>query len=81
MPTDYEIKSIEKLPKSLKATGKIYDDMLKDLRKKPVGNYLIEPKNRKPLSVYVALNKKIKENNIKDLRLHFLNKEVYVERL
>ena len=77
----FKIKEpIDKLPR--KASSRrvlIYDQLLKALDKKPIGIYPIEVSDKKPMTVYVALSKRLKDR--KDLKLHFMDKTVYIEKL
>jgi hypothetical protein len=77
----FKIKEpVNKLPR--KASSRrvlVYDQLLKALDKKPNGIYPIEITDKKPMTVYVALSKRLRDR--KDLKLHFMDKTVYIEKL
>ncbi|MCS7113923.1 MAG: hypothetical protein RMJ15_07060 [Nitrososphaerota archaeon] len=67
-------------PKIVKAKRVLeYDELIKSISNEPKGWYKINIPNRKPSTVYVALAKRLKGRT--DLKLHFINKVVYIEKL
>ena len=76
----FKILPIETLPKRhFPVRQLVYDNILKELESKSKGNYKIEIPNKKSQSVYLALTKRCK--NRKNLKVHFISKTVYVEKL
>jgi hypothetical protein len=66
-----KIKKIERV--------KEYSQLIESITNEPVGWYKVNIPNKKPQTVYVALSKKLKGRT--DLKLHFVNKVVYIEKL
>jgi hypothetical protein len=66
-------------PRKFPAKAKVYSDLIEAIDSKPKGFYPIEVKDKKPMTVYVALSKRLKDR--KDLKLHLRGKQVYLEKL
>jgi hypothetical protein len=66
-------------PRKFPAKAKVYTDILEAIESKPKGFYPIEVANKKPMTVYVALAKRL--GTRKDLKLHIRGKIVYIEKL
>jgi hypothetical protein len=79
--SEFKIKEpVDKLPaKAFPRRVLVYDQLLKALDKKPNGIYPIEVTDKKPMTVYIALSKRLKGK--KDLKIHFIDKTVYIEKL
>jgi hypothetical protein len=73
-------EAIKKLPpRKFPAKAKVYNDIIEAIESKPKGFYPIEVANKKPMTVYVALNKRI--GTRKDIKLHMRGKTVYIEKV
>jgi hypothetical protein len=66
-----KIKKIERV--------KEYSQLIESITNEASGWYKVNIPNKKPQTVYVALSKKLKGRT--DLKLHFVNKVVYIEKL
>ena len=66
-------------PRKFPAKAKVYTDIIEAMDSKPKGYYPIEVRDKKPMTVYVALNKRIKDR--KDLKLRMRGKVIYIEKL
>lgn len=77
----FKIKEpVGKLPgRAFPKKAKVYDELLEAIDKKPDGIYPVEVAGKKPMSVYVALNKRTKGR--KDIKLHLRQGTVYIEKL
>lgn len=70
---------VKKLPpRKFPAKAKVYSDLIEAIDSKPKGFYPIEVKDKKPMTVYVALSKRLKDR--KDLKLHMRGKQIYLEK-
>jgi hypothetical protein len=58
---------------------KEYDELINSISKEPTGWYKVSIPNRKHQTMYVALSKRLKGS--KELKVHFINKTVYIEKL
>ncbi|MEM3688207.1 MAG: hypothetical protein QXW80_06855 [Candidatus Micrarchaeia archaeon] len=56
-----------------------YEELIKAIEGEPKGWYKVTIPNRKPSTIFVALAKKLKGRE--DLKLHFINKTVYIEKV
>ncbi|MEM3714214.1 MAG: hypothetical protein QXF82_04625 [Nitrososphaeria archaeon] len=56
-----------------------YEELIKAIENEQVGWYKVNIPNKKPSTVYVALAKRLKGRT--NLKLHFINKVVYIEKL
>ncbi|MEM0007257.1 MAG: hypothetical protein QXR89_03185 [Candidatus Bathyarchaeia archaeon] len=56
-----------------------YDELIKSIESEPKGWYKVTIPNRKPSTIFVALAKKLRGR--RDLKLHFINKTVYIEKI
>lgn len=71
---------VKKLPpRKFPAKAKVYSDLIEAVESKPRGFYPIEVKDKKPMTVYVAINKRLKDR--KDLKLHMRGTTVYIEKV
>jgi hypothetical protein len=71
---------VKKLPaRKFGEKVKVYTDIIEAMESKSKGFYPIEVKDRKPMTVYIALAKKVKDR--KDLKPHMRGKIVYMEKL
>jgi len=71
--------ALESLPsRAFPKRSLVYDKLIKALESKPIGIYPVEVSNKKPLTLYVALAKRLKNN--KNLKIHFINRKVIVEK-
>jgi hypothetical protein len=77
----YEIgEPVKKLPpRKFPAKAKVYTDLLEKMNSKPKGFYPITIENKKPMTIYIALSKRLKGR--KDLKLHMRGKTIYIEKL
>jgi len=66
-------------PRKFPAKAKVYNDIIETVESKPKGFYPIEVPNKKPMTVYVALSKRLKNN--KNLRLHMRGSTIYIEKM
>ena len=66
-------------PRKFPAKAKVYSDLIEAIESKSKGFYPIEIANKKPMTVYVALAKRLKGR--KDLKLHLRGKVVYLEKV
>ena len=66
-------------PRKFPAKAKVYNDIIEAVESKPKGFYPIEVTNKKLMTVYVALSKRLKDR--KDLKLHIRGKIIYLEKL
>ena len=66
-------------PRKFPAKAKVYSDLIEAIDSKPKGFYPIEIANKKPMTMYVALAKRLKGR--KDLKLHLRGKVVYLEKV
>jgi len=77
-----KVKLYERVePPKIRRIAKVkeYDEVIESISKEPNGWYKVNIPNKKPNTVYVALSKKLKGRT--DLKLHFVNKVVYIEKL
>jgi hypothetical protein len=77
-----KVKLYERVePPKIKKVARVkeYDEVIESISKEPSGWYKINIPNKKTQTVYVALSKKLKGRT--DLKLHFVNKVVYIEKL
>ena len=77
-----KVKLYERVePPKIRRIAKVkeYDEVIESIGKEPSGWYKVNIPNKKPNTVYVALSKKLKGRT--DLKLHFVNKIVYIEKL
>ena len=73
----YKIEKVE-LPKSVKSSSKVYDDIIAEIIEKEDGSYLITS-NKSPTTLYIQLHKRVKGKN--NLKLHKIANKVYVEKI
>jgi hypothetical protein len=80
----FKIKPINELPeKKQRKRLKIYDDILTNLENQPRGYYLVTVPDKKNMSVFVALSKRLKGRKGKEgtvFKLHFRSGNLYVEK-
>jgi hypothetical protein len=77
-----KIKLYERVePPKIKKVARVkeYDELIESISKESTGWFKVNIPNKKPNTVYVALSKKLKGRT--DLKLHFINKTVYIEKL
>jgi len=77
-----KVKLYERVePPKIKKVARVkeYDELIEAISNEPNGWYKVNIPNKKPQTVYVALSKKLKGRT--DLKLHFINKTVYIEKL
>lgn len=65
-------------PRKFPAKVKVYTDIIEAIESKSKGVYPIEVPNKKPMTVYVALAKRL--GSRKDLKLHMRGKTVFIEK-
>ena len=76
-PVNHERKSFADIklpPRKFPVEAKVYSDLLEAIESKPTGLYPIEVANKKPMTVYLALNKRL--GTRKDIKLRMRGKIV-----
>jgi hypothetical protein len=75
---EYTIEAVEP-PKAVRKSGMLYEKIISEILEKPIGWYRVTVPDIKPNSVYTQLSKRTK-NKKRDLALHKINKEVFLEK-
>ena len=73
----FKLEKVEP-PKKVKTATKVYRDLIASVENKEPGWYKVTIENKKPSSIYQQLFKLCK--NKKDLSLHKIANQVYIEK-
>jgi len=78
---EYVIEKIEIAPSITRLPVPIYTDILNDVLKSENGFYKVSIPNKKSMSIFVALQKRIKKQNISNLKVHIIKDSCYLEKI
>jgi len=79
---EYVIEKIDIVPSiTTRLPVPIYTDILNDILKSENGFYKVSIPNKKSMSIFVALQKRIKKQNISNLKVHIIKDSCYLEKI
>ena len=76
---EYSILPVPSPPTKFRARITMYDDIIQDTLKMDKGYYKITIPNKLSMSIFVALQKRIKRQNLSNLRVHIIKDVCYLE--
>jgi hypothetical protein len=77
--SEFKIEKVDALPSGTRTASKVYNDIVTDINKQPVGVYKITLGNKKPSTLYQQLAKLLKGN--KTMKLSKIKNVVYIEKI
>jgi len=77
---EYEILPVSEPLTRFRTRITTYDDIIQDTLKMDKGYYKITIPNKLSMSIFVALQKRIKRQNLSNLRVHIIKDTCYLEK-